>query len=300
MRLRSVGACLIITLGVLVATATNALAWGNEGHQIVCQIAFDRLSPAGKMLLQSIQADLSNVQDPFRDCTAACVTLHPDDGRSMTFQVGCVWPDESRRDTFKDTYEYHFINVSNVFTEFSLERDCALLDCAVVGIQRFARYLTLPPGSSREKERRVLAVRFLGHFVGDLHQPLHVGFAEDLGGNTIKVKWKIGATSATTSTDLHAVWDNQILKRAGMTINAVATGDLSSRVFRVNTLCRIIDSPAKPPKPSANSFCARNFHAWERRRPLIQTRKPSAFSISSAAPKRRTIWRWRFPISRAW
>jgi hypothetical protein len=226
MRLRSVGACLIITLGVLVATARNALAWGNEGHQIVCQIAFDRLSPAGKMLLQSIQADLSNVQDPFRDCTAACVTLHPDDGRSMTFQVGCIWPDESRRDTFKDTYEYHFINVSNVFTELSLERDCALLDCAVVGIQRFARYLTLPPGSSREKERRVLAVRFLGHFVGDLHQPLHVGFAEDLGGNTIKVKWKIGATSATTSTDLHAVWDNQILKRAGMTINAVATGDL--------------------------------------------------------------------------
>ena len=225
MRLRSFCVCFVIALGVLMAAATNAAAWGNEGHQIVCQIAFDRLSPAGKMLLQAIQADLSNVQDPFRGCTGGCATSHPDDGRSLTFQVGCIWPDESRRDTFKDTYEYHFINVSSVFTEFSLERDCALLDCAVVGIQRFARYLTLPPGSSREKERRVLSVRFLGHFVGDLHQPLHVGFTEDLGGNTINVKWKIGATT-TISTELHAVWDTQILKRAGMTLNAAATGDM--------------------------------------------------------------------------
>jgi hypothetical protein len=226
MRLCSVVACLVMTLGILAAAATNALAWGNEGHEIVCQIAFDRLSPAGKMLLQTIQADLSNVQDPFRGCTGACVTSHPDDGRSMTFQLGCIWPDESRRDTFKDTYEYHFINVSNMFTEFSPERDCAPLDCAVVGIQRFAQYLALPAGSSREKERRVLAVRFLGHFVGDLHQPLHVGFTEDLGGNTITVKWKIGGTSTTTAALLHAVWDTQILKRAGMTNNAAATGDM--------------------------------------------------------------------------
>jgi len=111
MRLRSFCVCFVIALGVLMAAATNAAAWGNEGHQIVCQIAFDRLSPAGKMLLQAIQADLSNVQDPFRGCTGGCATSHPDDGRSLTFQVGCIWPDESRRDTFKDTYEYHFINV---------------------------------------------------------------------------------------------------------------------------------------------------------------------------------------------
>jgi hypothetical protein len=180
------------------------------------------------MLLQTIAADLSNVEDPFRSCSGStCVMSHPDDGRSMTFQEGCIWPDESRRDTFKDTYEYHFINVSNVFTTFSLDRDCAPVDCAVVGIQRFAQYMALAPRGSREKERRVLAVRFLGHFVGDMHQPLHVGFAEDLGGNTINVKWKTGTTpTSPLNTEPHAVWDTQILRRAGFTTNPAASGDM--------------------------------------------------------------------------
>jgi S1/P1 Nuclease len=57
-------------------------------------------------------------------------------------------------------------------------------DCAAVGIQRCSRYVTLTPGDSAgEREPPVLALRFLAHFVGDLHQPLHVGFAEDLVGN---------------------------------------------------------------------------------------------------------------------
>jgi hypothetical protein len=57
-------------------------------------------------LVEAIHADLSSVQDPFDDCPS-CQSAHPDDGRSLTFQAGCLWADESRRDTFKGTYEYH-------------------------------------------------------------------------------------------------------------------------------------------------------------------------------------------------
>src|SRR5262245_3306266 len=204
----------LFAVGMLACSA-RALAWGNEGHRIVCQIAFERLTPAGKALVAAIQADLSHVEDPFDNCPS-CQAAHPDDGRPMSFQEGCIWADESRRDTFKGTYEYHYINVSNAFTTLDLVRDCSALDCAVVAIQRYARYIALPPGaSSREKERRVLALRFLGHFVGDLHQPLHVGFAEDLGGNKIDVRWNTG--TATVTKDLHSVWDGEILKRAGLT-----------------------------------------------------------------------------------
>jgi hypothetical protein len=72
----------------------------------------------------------------------------------MSFQEACIWPDESRRDTFKGTYEYHYINVPKAFTTLDLVRDCAALDCAVIGIQRFARYVALTPGTSpREHER---------------------------------------------------------------------------------------------------------------------------------------------------
>jgi nuclease S1 len=205
---------LFVLLAVL-AGRTPALAWGNDGHRIICQIAFERLTPAGKALVAAIQADLSQVEDPFDNCPS-CQAAHPDDGRPMSFQEGCTWADESRRDTFKGTYEYHYINVSNAFTTLDLVRDCAALDCAVAAIQRYARYIALPPGSgSREKERRVLALRFLGHFVGDVHQPLHVGFAEDLGGNQIGVRWNTG--TATVNKDLHSVWDGEILKRAGLT-----------------------------------------------------------------------------------
>ena len=204
---------LFLLIGAL--PPSNALGWGNDGHRLICQIAFDRLTPAGRALVRAIEADVTSVEDPFDDCPS-CQAAHPDDGRRLTFETGCTWADESREDTFKDTYEYHFINISRQFTTFDLARDCAALDCVVAGIQRNARYIALPRSSNRrERERRVLALRFLGHFVGDLHEPLHVAFAEDIGGNGIAVKWRVGSTTLDRS--LHSVWDSEILRRAGLT-----------------------------------------------------------------------------------
>ena len=83
--------------------------------------------------------------------------------------------------------------------------------------RRYATYLADPDaGSSRTRERKALALRFLGHFVADMHQPLHVGFIEDLGGNLIDVSFFGGST-----TNLHTVWDSRISSRAGLS----STGD---------------------------------------------------------------------------
>jgi hypothetical protein len=189
-----------------------AFAWGNEGHAIVCEIAFQRLSAEGRALVNEVRALHTSVRDPFQGC-GVCAASHPNDGRNLTFSQGCLWPDESRTDTFKDTGEYHFINVPRA-ASFELLRDCGNLDCALVGIQRFARYLASPPSNSRsEQERRVLALRFLGHFVGDLHQPLHVGNLEDRGGNEIDVRLQMKGPSQT----LHSVWDSGVLVRGGLT-----------------------------------------------------------------------------------
>ncbi|KAL0372627.1 UNVERIFIED_CONTAM: Endonuclease 2 [Sesamum calycinum] len=51
------------------------------------------------------------------------------------------------------------------------------------------------------------ALLFLSHFLGDIHQPLHVGFASDMGGNRIKVTW------FNTRRVLHHVWDTDVIKR---------------------------------------------------------------------------------------
>jgi hypothetical protein len=216
---RTLPVVVFTSLTSLLISASPALAWGNEGHRLVCEIALKRLSPAGQTFLNGVRALESDIDDPFEDCQS-CSPSHPS-GRTMSFLEGCIWPDESRRDTFKDTYEYHFINTPQAAAGFDLLRDCGNLDCALIGIQRFAQYLAKEPSnSSREKERRALAVRFLGHFVGDLHQPPHVGHIEDLGGNRITVKFT--ENGHTRTDNLHAVWDSAVLRRAGLTTIADA------------------------------------------------------------------------------
>lgn len=215
-----------VFLVVSVAGVMDSFGFGSQGHQIVCEIAFSRLTPGGRALVNAIRADFRDVQDPFDSCPG-CQAAHPDDGRNMTFRQGCIWADDARTDTFKGTYEYHYINVSSEFTTLDLARDCASLDCLVVAIQRYARYIALPRSTNRrERERRVLALRFLGHFVGDLHQPLHVGFAQDQGGNLIDVR----TGSSVDTRSLHSVWDEEVLKRAGLTDPVSDGGALNTEI----------------------------------------------------------------------
>jgi hypothetical protein len=67
---------------------------------------------------------------------------------------------------------------------------------------------------SRARDERAEALRFLAHFVADVHQPLHVGRAEDRGGNTIDVRVDGRATN------LHAVWDAQKLLKAALPVGS--------------------------------------------------------------------------------
>jgi hypothetical protein len=71
-------------------------------------------------------------------------------------------------------------------------------------------YLSRPAGSNREKTRRAAALGFLGHFVGDLHHPLHISNASDWGGNKITVRWE------GKETNLQALWDYGMLESIGI------------------------------------------------------------------------------------
>jgi len=81
-------------------------------------------------------------------------------------------------------------------------RDCLRNDCIIAKLEQFAAQLSdqdLPDG------QRLQALKFVVHFVGDLHQPLHVSDNDDRGGNEVHV------TFNTKQTNLHAVWDTEIL-----------------------------------------------------------------------------------------
>jgi hypothetical protein len=182
------------------APASGSVVWAGGGHDIVCEIAFQRLT------------------DEARDMVFA-VRRH-DQEPSETFYRSCSWADSSRHSDHKATYEYHFMNVVVPDApEMVMQRDCANYDCVQLAIVRYARYTSMDPGSSESMQiRRANALKFLGHFVGDLHQPVHVGYAHDRGGNDLLVDF-----FDQRDQRLHAVWDFHIPDRMGLFDDPVAS-----------------------------------------------------------------------------
>jgi hypothetical protein len=80
---------------------------------VSCQLA--GLTPAGKMIVDAIRADIADVEDPFDDCPD-CQKTHKDDGRQMSFQEGCLWAESLAVTLSRTSNEYHSINVSSMFT----------------------------------------------------------------------------------------------------------------------------------------------------------------------------------------
>ncbi len=182
----------VITL-LSLAISGSPPRWGVQGHHLVCEIAWQRLSPKARVLVQHLRD-----QDP--------------DARD-SFANDCLWADAVRSTTHKFTYYYHFINIPPNTTGMDRDRDCGVSDrrCAPWAIRHYARVLqdsTAPP------LQRVEALKFVAHFVGDLHQPLHAGRAADRGGNDVPV-WFFGERVIGGDTlNLHRIWDTYILARA--------------------------------------------------------------------------------------
>lgn len=177
----------------LLFVSFNAHAWGRDAHRLVCALAQAKLTPEAKTMVDTLLVEGKSLK-----------------GGEVSFAESCLWPDGAKYGTHKGTYEQHFINVPDGALTVDLNRDCAALNCIATGIQTALTYLSQPADSGREKTRQAAALRFLGHFVGDLHQPLHIGNASDWGGNKIIVQWR------GNKTNLHALWDYGMLEAIGI------------------------------------------------------------------------------------
>jgi hypothetical protein len=162
-------------------------AWGNEGHRIVCEIAFQNLRGEAKDFVSNLR--------------------QADPEHRASFSDDCVWADDARNTTeFGFTRTFHYINIPEEADGVDLSRDCNATDhCVTWAIPHYATILADTTQSDLERAR---ALKFLAHFVGDLHQPLHAGYPADRGGNSIHVTFFDAARS------LHAVWDTSILSVA--------------------------------------------------------------------------------------
>ena len=180
-------------------SATGLFAFGNEGHRIVCHIAFLELNG-------SDQAEVARLTKKFE---------RPDGRHEKKFEDSCLFADEARRKAragkpgwtdFADFENWHFLNVPR--TTRVADPDHCHDDCVLEGLKEDSELLR----TGDDDQARAEGLIFLAHWVGDAHQPLHISFRDDLGGNEIPLS--ANSKYRQDSDDLHAVWDTGIIKAA--------------------------------------------------------------------------------------
>lgn len=178
---------------LLVLLPAPASAWWEYGHETVGRIGYMTASPATRA-----QIDRLLRQGRLLD-TPTCPV--------RTIELAAYWPDciKTLGERFSYTSPWHYQNV-DICRPFDLQAPCRDGNCVSAQIERNLRLLADRRVPTRE---RLMALAFVVHFMGDLHQPMHGGDHNDLGGNRVPVSY--GAIAGRTN--LHSTWDGFLADR---------------------------------------------------------------------------------------
>lgn len=176
---------------LLACFAPPASAWGALGHRLVGALAEDELTPAARRELTAL---LAGEAEP----TLAGISTWADELRANDPGLG-------RRSS-----PWHYVNLAEHDCNYDAARDCVRGDCVVGAIRTQTARLA---DRSQPLEARRQALKFVVHFIGDVHQPLHAGFAYDKGGNThqVSLPGKAGKDDKRRGSNLHSLWDSGLL-----------------------------------------------------------------------------------------
>ena len=181
---------LVVIMAITTLASTPALAWHDDGHRIVGEIAERHLSPAARARVSELLADLPDYD---------------------TLATAATWADQRAKldPTYDFVFASHYVNIEAPQTPRDLLSRCLQTNgCVALGVAYYADVLR----SARASEaQRGEALRFLAHFVGDAHQPLHAGHAGDRGGNDVSALALLEYTPGRERTNLHAVWDGGLI-----------------------------------------------------------------------------------------
>lgn len=176
---------------VFLVLVPGILGWGKEGHYTACKIAEGYLT---------------------EEAFAAVQRLLPDSAEGDLASV-CSWADEIRFHYWWSR-PLHYVDTPDFRCNYEFLRDCHDSyghegRCVTAAIFNYTRQLSMYHNSVLESSYNLTeALMFLSHFIGDVHQPLHVGFVGDGGGNSIILRWY------RRKTNLHHVWDTMIIESA--------------------------------------------------------------------------------------
>ena len=160
-------------------------AWWDMGHAAVCDAAQEQLSPSARAVLDDLL-------------------------QGERFGSACNWADRIKKER-PETRSWHYLNVARDTTSVRL---LSTPDDGDI-LSALARYRAVLANTNAEHSERAEALRFVAHFVADIHQPLHIGLAEDWGGNRYPVAlskaWqRFFGEEERDSTRIHQVWDGYL------------------------------------------------------------------------------------------
>lgn len=171
-----------LTAVFLLSITSSSFAWGRKGHTIVAEIAFSYLDePTKKNVLSYL------------------------DG--MTLEEAANWMDDIKSDkktAFMKPFHYANFPKGTKATEHNSDNIVHILNNAI---------LDLSGKDKLTRDEIKTNLLFLFHLVGDLHQPLHVGYGNDKGGNTVQLNYK------TRGTNLHSFWDTGIIQDQNISLS---------------------------------------------------------------------------------
>jgi len=171
-------AVVVMLTGLSGSAVVAAPTWGTQGHQVTAMIAQGLLTTSATSKVSSILS-------------------------GQTLSDVANWADQVRSTpAYAWSAPLHFIDTPDWACTYVHSRDCGNNMCVAGAIANYTKRLvssSLPATQINE------ALKFLTHFCGDIHQPLHVGFTTDRGGNTIQVTYE------SKKQVLHAVWDTALV-----------------------------------------------------------------------------------------
>lgn len=168
---------ILVALGMM--SALTAYPWGQKGHDTVAYIAECHLSPEAKAAAEELL-----------------------DGRSIVYYAN--WLDNASHTpeySFSKTWHYKNIDEDETFETAKINEKGDI-------VTALEKQISVLRDTTLSKEERSLALKMTVHLLGDIHQPLHLGHASDLGGNRWEVRY------FKNPTNLHSVWDSKIVESA--------------------------------------------------------------------------------------
>jgi hypothetical protein len=191
--MRTMKSVFVGLVSIALLAPAQGWAWGVTGHRTVAEIASSLIQPATKKRINTLLS-----------------------GQSMISVA--TWADAIRtKPEWAETAWYHFEKIDDGKSYLEnlkgLPHDQQDLGGVVMAILQAEKVFISPSVTDQEKAN---ALKFIIHFVGDIHQPLHTGRPEDKGGNKIPRVWD------GVNTNLHAIWDSLIIEKGHQDIFSIA------------------------------------------------------------------------------